>query len=121
MLNIHQRNKLTLYLLTALLALGGCRAEQAPPSRTVAVAMRKFSIAPAEIRLKQGETVRFQVSTEDVQHGFDIPQLGIREPVNPGRPAVFDFTPKAKGTFKVECGILCGPGHEDMQARIIVE
>lgn len=122
MRNHSQRSKVSLYLLAAILALGGgCRGGAAPPTRTVAVTMRKFAISPAEIRLKQDEAVRFEVSTLDVQHGFDVPELGIREPVNPGKAAVFDFKPERKGTFTVECGILCGPGHEDMQARIVVE
>jgi len=83
--------------------------------------MKKFAITPAEIRIRQGEAVQFEVLTEDVQHGFTVEDLGIREPVNPGKPAVFTFVAERKGTFLVECSILCGSGHDDMQARLIVE
>lgn len=110
----------TLYIFAFALACAGC-ARPPEPGRHVAVAMKKYAIAPAEIRLKQGETVRFEVFTEDVQHGFDVPALGIKESVNPGRPAVFAYTATHKGRFRVECGILCGPRHEDMKAELIVE
>jgi cytochrome c oxidase subunit II len=76
---------------------------------------------PAEVHLTQGETVQFEVVTEDVQHGFTIKELGINEPVNPGKPAVFVFTASRKGTFVIECGVICGFGHDDMRARLIVE
>lgn len=110
----------TLYIVALGLACGGC-AEPPKPARHVAVSMKRYAIAPAELRLKQGETVRFEVFTEDVQHGFDVPALGIREPVNPGKPAVFTYTATRKGRFPVECGILCGPRHDDMKAVLIVE
>lgn len=110
----------TLYIFAFALACAGC-AQPPGPTRHVAVAMKRYAIAPAEIRLKQGETVRFEVSTEDVQHGFDVPDLGIKESVNPGRPAVFTYTATQKGSFRVECGILCGPRHDDMKAMLIVE
>ena len=58
--------------------IGGCAPAGTP--RVVAVVMRKYEITPAEIRVKKGETIRFEVSTRDVQHGFDIPDLGIKEP-----------------------------------------
>lgn len=83
--------------------------------------MKRYAILPVEIRLKQGETVRFEVMTEDVQHGFSVPDLGINESVNPGRPATFEYTARKRGSFAVECSILCGPRHDDMRARLIVE
>ena len=101
------------------LAIVGCHRVE--PSRTVKVVMRKYAIEPAEIRLKQGETVRFEVSTADVQHGFDVPELGIKEPVQPGKPAVFDFHADRMGRFPVECGIICGPRHDEMTGVLVVE
>ncbi|MEO6119203.1 MAG: cupredoxin domain-containing protein [Terriglobales bacterium] len=111
-----------LALSVALLALllAGCQRPTAPP-RHVAVLMKKYAITPAEIRVKQGETIQFEVITEDVQHGFTIAALGVNEPVNPGRPAVFTFTAGKKGTFQIDCGIICGSGHDDMRAVLIVE
>ena len=118
-------NKATLYRFAVSLALfavllGGCQRPPAPP-RHVAVVMKKYAILPAEIRVKHGETIQFEVITEDVQHGFTIAALGINEPVNPGRPATFTYTAAKKGKFQIDCGIICGSGHDDMRAVLIVE
>ena len=115
------RNNPTLYLLAlAIACLPGCNSTP-EPARHVTVSMKKYAIVPAEIHLKAGETVQFEVVTEDVQHGFTVPDLGINEPVNPGKPAVFRYRAGKKGSFSVECGIICGSGHDDMRARLIVD
>lgn len=98
----------------------GCEKPQ-KPTRHIGVVMKKYSITPAEIRVKQGETIHFVVTTSDVQHGFYITSLGIREPVQPGKPATFLFTAGKKGTFEIECGIICGSGHDEMLGKLIVE
>jgi cytochrome c oxidase subunit II len=83
--------------------------------------MKMYAIEPAVIRVKSGEIVELEVSTADVQHGFDVAQLGIREPVQPGRPSVFAFQAPAKGEYQITCGVLCGPHHDDMKAKLVVE
>lgn len=83
--------------------------------------MRKFAIEPALIHVKRGTDVVLDVSTQDVQHGFQVPELGINEPIQPGRPAEIPLDTSHNGEFKVECSIICGPGHNDMQAKIVVE
>jgi heme/copper-type cytochrome/quinol oxidase subunit 2 len=102
--------------------LSGCtkKAEQVAP-RLVPVTMKKGDISPKEIRVLQNEPVRLAVSTLDVQHGFEIPQLGVSEPVNPGKPAEVALDTSRKGTFKIQCGIMCGAHHDDMRALLIVE
>ncbi len=102
--------------------LSGCRSEQASgPTEHIAVVMKKYSIEPAVIKVKSGSNVDLEVTTADVQHGFDIPQLGIKEPVQPGRMAHIKFKAPAKGEYHVICGIICGPHHDDMEARLVVE
>src|SRR5437868_822475 len=116
-----------LYVVLSAIALSplsiaplGC-AKPPKESRQVAVTMKKYTIEPAEIHLKQGETVQFRVSTLDVQHGFDVPELGIKQSVQPGRPAEFAFIADRKGEFEIKCGILCGSGHDRMRGKLIVE
>lgn len=107
-------------LLNFLFLAAGCRKDN-EPAQHIAVVMKKYSIEPSVIRLKAGEPVALEVSTSDVQHGFDVPDLGIKEPVQPGRPTTIRFTPKSKGEYKVTCGIICGPHHEEMAAKLIVQ
>jgi len=101
------------------LALAGCSKSQ--PDVRINVTMKKYKIEPAEIRVKKGQVVELTVTTTDVQHGFYVPDLGIREPVQKNRPAVIVFEAKRAGQYPVQCNIICGPGHDDMQAKIIVE
>ena len=111
---------LVLYAILLLVAFTGC-SKREPPSRIIEVTVKKFEYVPSEIRLKQGELVEFRVTTPDVQHSFDVKELRISEPVNPGKPAVFTFRPEQKGRFTVECAILCGKGHDNMRAVLIVD
>lgn len=83
--------------------------------------MKKYAIEPAEIRVKAGERIELNVTSSDVQHGLDIPALGIKEPVQPGRTTTVYFTAPAKGEYKVACGVICGPHHDDMVAKLISE
>lgn len=92
-----------------------------PPDEHIKVVMKKYLIEPDVIKVKSGELVELEVTTLDVPHGFDIPDLGIREPVQKGHPAVFTFKAPGKGEYQITCGITCGPHHDDMKARLVVE
>ncbi len=83
--------------------------------------MKKYTITPDVIRVKSGQKVELDVTTADVQHGLDIPELGIKESVQPGRTTTVSFTAPAKGEYKVACGVICGPHHDDMTGKLIVE
>ena len=107
-------------LSPAALLPAGC-SQSPKQARRIDVTMKKYDIQPAEIRLKQGEPVEFHVTATDVQHGFDVPDLGIKQSVQPSHEAVFTFTPDRKGEFEVKCGILCGAGHDRMRAKVVVE
>ena len=102
--------------------LGGCKGDQETgPTEHIPVVMRKYSIEPAIIKVKSGMNVDLEVTTADAQHGFDVPQLGIKQPVQPGKPTHVKFKAPAKGEYQVICGIICGPHHDDMQAKLVVE
>ena len=114
-------NKNAFLLLLAFLGLvSGCQKKAAPAGRRIAVVMKKYSIEPAEIRMKSGETVDLEITTADVQHGFDVPQLGIKEAVQPGKTTSVVLKAPAPGEYTVRCGIICGPHHEDMTAKLVV-
>ena len=108
------------FLLCSLCLFSGCR-QQPFVGRHITVVMKKYSFDPPVIRIKNRETVALDVSTADVQHGFDIPQLGIKEPVQPGRPVSIILKAPAKGEYQVICGIICGPHHDDMVGKLVVE
>ena len=83
--------------------------------------MKKYAIEPAVIHVKSGSNVELEITTADVQHGFDVPDLGIKEAVQPGKTTTVNFVAPAKGEYKVVCGVICGPHHEDMLAKLVVD
>jgi cytochrome c oxidase subunit II len=105
---------------SVLILCGGCK-KNPPADEHIRVVMRKYSIDPAEIRVKSGERIELAVTATDVQHGLDIPALGIKEPVQPGRTTIISFTAPAPGEYRVTCGVLCGPHHDDMVAKLVVQ
>jgi cytochrome c oxidase subunit 2 len=107
-------------LISLLILAGGCQKAKAP-GQQINVLMKKYEIQPAVIRVKGGEPVELDVTTADVQHGLDVPDLGIKESVQPGRTTRITFPPQKKGEFKVVCGVICGPHHEDMMGKLVVE
>ncbi len=110
-----------LILLCFLLVAAGCQKQGTPGAQRITVVMKKYSIEPAVIHVKAGQTTDLEVSTADLQHGFDVPGLGIKEPVRPGKPAVITLKSPPKGEYNVVCGIICGPHHDDMNAKLVVE
>jgi cytochrome c oxidase subunit 2 len=109
-----------LFLLAFLALIAGCQ-RRPPADEHIRVVMKKYAIEPQVIRVKAGERIELSVTTADVQHGLDIPALGIKEPVQPGKTTTIYFTAPAKGEYKVACGVICGPHHEDMVGKLIVE
>jgi cytochrome c oxidase subunit II len=87
----------------------------------VPVVMKKYAIEPAVIKVKSGQTVELDVTTADIQHGLDIPDLKIKQPVQPGRTTTIIFTAPAKGEYRMACGVICGPHHDDMTGKLVVE
>jgi cytochrome c oxidase subunit 2 len=108
-------------LVAALLSAGLRGTVLAQPSpRVVKVSARRFAFTPAEIALRKGEPVTFELTTEDVFMGMNIPDFGVRSDIVPGRAMQLSFTPDKAGTFTFLCDVFCGDGHEGMSGRLVV-
>ncbi|MBI2682926.1 MAG: cupredoxin domain-containing protein [Acidobacteriales bacterium] len=116
------RTQTALYVFCAVLACTplSCSKHEGP-ARTIKVVMKKYSIEPAEIHVRQGENVVLEVTTTDVQHGFDVPDLNVSESIQPGMTATFRLPTGRKGNFTVECGVICGPRHDQMRGKVVVD
>lgn len=55
--------------------------------RTIKITAHKFEYEPSEIRLKVGEPVVLELTSRDVIHGFNVPDLGCAPISNPARPS----------------------------------
>lgn len=116
------KSLLSLFALTLAILTLGCRNQpKSAADAHIQVVMKKYTIEPAIIHVKANQTTELEISTADVQHGFDVPGLSIKEPVRSGQPAIVTLKNPPKGEYKVTCGIICGPHHDDMVAKLVVD
>ncbi len=88
---------------------------------TIQMVARQFEFEPNIIRVKKGDLVRIEITSEDVVHGFALPAFGINVPVQPDQTAVVEFVADKTGSFEFYCSIYCGAGHAQMRGTLIVE
>ena len=91
-----------------------------PPDRVVHVVARRFTYSPDVIELQLGVPVVIELTSADRDHGFSVPDLGLRIDVEPGKAASVRLVPSKTGTFAFHCDVFCGSGHEEMAGRIVV-
>ncbi|HEX8958391.1 MAG TPA: cupredoxin domain-containing protein [Solirubrobacterales bacterium] len=75
-----------------------------------------------EIRVKSGEEVAIRLTSEDVTHGFLIPDLGIQSaPIQAGAYQTVRFRADRPGVYTYYCYVLCSHRHGAMIGKLIVE
>lgn len=67
-----------------------------------------------ELHVPVGRPVRLTMISQDVIHGFYIPQFRTQYHVVPGRYTTMWFTPTKAGKFNLFCSMHCGTGHSEM-------
>src|SRR5262245_59316271 len=80
------------FLLIGVNTFGELVAGARPAERTIHLVAKKFEFTPGEIKVKKGESIVLEVTSEDVTHGFSLPDFGVRGDVKPGVVARFHFT-----------------------------
>jgi cytochrome c oxidase subunit II len=100
-------------------ALSGCAKK--PPAERINITMKKYEFVPPEVHVKRGQRVLFVVSSLDTQHGFHVEAFGINEPIQKGKAAEVEFESDKAGTFPMNCSIICGSRHDEMEGKIVVE
>ena len=88
--------------------------------RLISIKVKRFEYMPKEITLKKGVPVVLQLTSLDVPHGFNLPELGVRADVLPGQTAHVHIVPTRTGRFVFHCDIFCGTGHEELEGAIVV-
>ena len=101
----------------ALLTPGNAQTSE----RVIKITAHKFEYEPSQIHLKVGEPVVLELTSKDVIHGFNVPDLGLRADIEPGETVRLRLVPKKAGKFEFYCDNFCGVDHETMGAAIIVE
>ena len=90
------------------------------PPRVVKIVAKRFVFTPAVVKLKKGEPVVFELTSQDVVMGMNIHDFNVRSDIIPGKTMKLAFTPDKAGTFTFVCDIFCGDGHEDMSGKLVV-
>lgn len=90
-------------------------------TREVTMTAKQFEFSPATITVNQGDTVKLNVKSTDVTHGFAIPDFDVNMTLSPGKISTTQFVASKKGTFRFFCSIVCGSGHSGMDGTLVVQ
>ena len=82
---------------------------------------RQWAFEPSTIIVNEGDTVRLNIKSKDVTHGFVISELGVNERVLPGKTTTVEFVADKKGEYTFFCSVPCGSGHGGMRGKLIVK
>lgn len=74
-----------------------------------------------ELHLVKGTPYRFEVTSMDVNHAFNIPDLVVLMDAVPGRINHIWVQPDVAGEFLIQCREYCGFSHYQMRAKLFVE
>jgi cytochrome c oxidase subunit II len=66
-----------------------------------------------------GKTTRITLNSQDVIHGFYVPQFNFSRYAQPGVTNVFDLTVEHTGIYRAQCTQLCGLYHSLMFFHVV--
>lgn len=88
-----------------------------PNATELKIVASNWDFDQTEYVVKKGEPVKFVLHNEAGMHTIDIPKLGIKLKPDQAQTYVINEA----GTYDFHCDTVCGAGHADMKAKIIVE
>ncbi|MDR0268809.1 MAG: cupredoxin domain-containing protein [Paenibacillus sp.] len=88
------------------------------PSEELIIKAKNFAFDKQEYHLKKGVPIKITLKNEDGIHGVLIPGLELNLDNNQKSQVV---TPDKAGTFEISCSVMCGAGHSNMLAKVIVD
>jgi len=82
---------------------------------------RMWNFQPAQLTVPEGATVTFNITSQDITHGFIIEHHNINLQLVPGHVARARVTFDEAGEYQFICHEYCGRGHHLMHGQIVVE
>ncbi len=74
------------------------------------------------VKVAPGQKVLFNILTNDVIHGFNIPVARLTTELDPGGVrSIWIRAPAEPGKYLIQCLNYCGVGHAQMKAWLVVE
>lgn len=104
--------------------------KNAPAPLEIAVQAQQFAwlftypggaITTAELHVPVDRPVLLKMQSQDVIHGFWVPEFRLKQDVIPGRTTTVRFHPDRIGQYNLQCTQLCGAYHGGMRAPVVVE
>lgn len=119
---------LAILMVSSLFLLAGCGTKKTETATTVTsgnvkeftITAKQFDFSPSTITANVGDTVKLHITSQDVTHGFALPDFGISKTLNKGETVDVEFVADKKGTFSFFCSVVCGLGHGGMRGQLIV-
>ncbi|MEO1131567.1 MAG: cytochrome c oxidase subunit II [Cyanobacteria bacterium J06639_1] len=78
-------------------------------------------VLSTELHLPVNERARFQLTSEDVLHGFYVPAFRVKQDIVPGKQIDFALTPIATGRYRIRDSEYSGTYFAANQAYVVVE
>ena len=82
---------------------------------------KQWEFVPGTITVNEGDTVKLTITSTDVAHGFNLPDFGVNERLDPGKAVNVEFVADKTGTFTFSCSVPCGSGHRGMKGQLVVK
>ncbi|MEN2767553.1 cupredoxin domain-containing protein [Ornithinibacillus xuwenensis] len=89
----------------------------ADPNNEVNLVATNFEFEKDQYVVKSGEEVKVTLTNKEGNHGISIDDFDVM--IQGDGEAT--FTPTEPGEYKIYCNIMCGEGHADMVATLIVQ
>ncbi|HFB54946.1 MAG TPA: cytochrome c oxidase subunit II [Hellea balneolensis] len=108
--------------LAGMAVLAACSPKKPAKTarRIIKISARKFEYTPNIIRVKKGVPITLELRSEDIVHGFYIPDLDVRSDILPGTTMRLDVQFNELGDIDFLCDTFCGDGHGDMNGKFVV-
>ncbi|RMG69091.1 MAG: cytochrome c oxidase subunit II [Calditrichaeota bacterium] len=84
-------------------------------------AARDDIVTVNEIHVPVNKLVLIHLSSRDVIHSFNLPNMRVKQDAIPGLSIPVWFRPIRTGDYDIACAQLCGLGHYRMRGHLIVE
>ena len=87
------------------------------------VIARRFAFQPGStdpIRVPEGSTVTFYITSPDVVHGFSLAGTNVNTMVLPGQVTKVTVDFEETGEYGVVCHEYCGEAHHEMAGTLVV-
>ncbi len=80
----------------------------------------KDDFVSSQLVLPAHREVDLRLRSQDVIHGFSVPEMRLKQNAVPGQTIHIHFTPTTPGDYAILCTQLCGLGHYRMAATLRV-